>query len=191
MVHIIPAIRLFLFDGTCFASGGQPDASIDFEAGRFFERADTRGTLDQAEFQRLWRAARSGEPLQPPKTAAARPPADDGARRHQTLHSAAMTSAAPPASDLPLPADFDAGARFERFARTCDGFLTPSEFGALVLEWGRAALTGCFEQYDHDRDGLLSRSDFLLLVHQENAARSKLTSFTRSRVAVWLGRRHG
>lgn len=60
--------------------------SIDFEAGRFFERAE-KGTLDQEEFQRLWRAARAGE------------------------------SAPPPPSALPLPADFDAGARFDRFDR--------------------------------------------------------------------------
>ena len=89
---------------------GGPAASIDFEAGRFFERADSRGTLDETEFQRLWRAARTGEPMQPPtKPAPAPAPAPT---------PLSDWGAAPPPTDLPLPAQFDAGVRFERFDRS-------------------------------------------------------------------------
>jgi len=149
----------FLYFFTSWICPGAPhDTSIDFEAGRFFERADTRGTLDQAEFQRLWRAARSGEPMEPPTKAPAPssssslpPPSSvldhqsqhpynnqytnqySGTQNHQSqsqshrwqlssdpsfgLAGGATAVEPPPPSALPLPADFDAGTRFERFDR--------------------------------------------------------------------------
>ena len=89
--------------------------SIDFEAGRFFERADTSGMLDGAEFQRLWRAARTGEAMQPP---AMRPEGGSGLTSGVANYPLpADRVAAPPPSDLPLPGDFGAGGRFERFDR--------------------------------------------------------------------------
>lgn len=149
-----------------------PTFDIDFEAGRFFERADTRGTLDQQEFQRLWRAARSGEPMQPSTRTVPRPPFEGRPEYHR--------SRSPPApSELPLPAPFDAGARFERFDANRDGHLGRAEFEALLAEWQREAPSdferqvGCsnaaevgrlFAQFDSNHDGFLSRGDFLDLV---------------------------
>jgi hypothetical protein len=75
--------------------------TLDFEAGRFFERVDNGGTVDRAEFHRLWRAARTGEPLMP-----------------SVASSVPMASHhAPQPSELPLPNDVDAGTRFDRFDR--------------------------------------------------------------------------
>jgi len=53
-----------------------------------------------------------------------------------------------------------------------DGYLTKSEYVALVHEWKRASSLRpeLFEAYDHNGDGLLSRGDFLSLVRQESAA---------------------
>jgi len=189
-------------------------ASIDFEAGRFFERADSRGTLNQEEFQQLWRAARTGEPIQPPSKA---PPAlpqhltpqppDRGLFRPRDDGRAAAV-VAPPASELPLPAEFDAGGRFQRFDRCVpppahplpayggafaltaistsfllwqsnhDGYISRSEYEALVAEWEREGTCRLrdpqlFDAYDKDRDEHLSRGDFLALVRAESSGQGE------------------
>lgn len=71
--------------------------------------------LDGAEFQRLWRAARTGEALQPPTM---EPVGGSGLTSGVGQYTLlADRVAAPPPSDLPIPGDFGAGARFERFDR--------------------------------------------------------------------------
>jgi hypothetical protein len=68
------------------------------------------------------------------------------------------------------------------FASNHDGYLTKSEYVALVNEWGRGSFLGpeLFEKHDHNRDGLLSRGDFLSLVRQESSAAGGLGFFTLS-----------
>jgi len=81
----------------------------------------------------------------------------------------------PPPNDLPLPMDFSAGGRFERFDRNKDGHINLAEFEELMFEWQRdrdcpTHLTrvndtrSLFDRFDLNADGFLSRGDFLQLV---------------------------
>lgn len=86
----------------------------------------------------MWRAARTGEPMQPPTKATHPSSLEDTLQQQQQQRHPTITSSSyahgggvggggsgsadpqplpPLPSDLPLPAEFDAGARFERFDR--------------------------------------------------------------------------
>ena len=86
---------------------------------------------------------------------------------HVLLSTISMAEA-----DVSLPTLFPSFLFCTVCASNHDGYLTKSEFVALVNEWGRSSFLGpeLFEKHDHNRDGLLSRGDFLSLVRQESSA---------------------
>jgi len=170
-------------------TGASP--SFDFEFGRYVERVENKGTLDPTELYNLLQVARARQPLQPPPSGPL------------VVNNVASRMTPPPPTDLPLPTDFGAGARFERHDSNHDGFITRAEFNALVEEWRSSdpeelrRLTGLsnlvhaaalFNQYDTNNDGHLSRGDFLQLVRSESKRQGPdlSTSYTRQTKATNL-----
>jgi len=146
------------------------DPSGDFEAGRVFERS--HGTVPADDFQRIWRAARGAAGAYGQHASLSSSP--EGAMDHPPLHPHQPR-------DLPIPVEYDASRRFDRYDRHRDGFLGRLDFESLVSEWQREQpgvvrqlgiqtildADRLFGLYDGDRDGRLHRSEFLTMLRVE------------------------
>jgi len=100
------------------------DASVDFEAGIMFNRADKRGAgmLTADDFRQLWRDA---------KTAGAAPQAVDAAGGHPLTLGTGSAVHFGPGID-PAALAFEAGKIFAAFDKDKDGRLNKQEFEDMV-----------------------------------------------------------